>query len=255
LTQPRTGTEVTRVQVCGRLVIEAGGRRVEDRLPGRLGRLLFVYLVLNRTRDVLKDAIVDAVWAEPSPRGADLTLRTLLSKVRSAYGIEIQARAGGYRLNLPADAQVDIEAALDAIHRAETAVAGNDWRRAWAPAQIALFTARRGFLEGEDAAWIETQRRTLAEVELRALECYAAACLGIGGIELAAAERAARGLVEREPFRESGYRILMRVLAERGNLANALLIYEQLSERLGSELGVDPSPQTKVLHRELLRLA
>jgi hypothetical protein len=34
------------------LVIEIGGARLERFLPGRLGRVLFVYLVLNRTRDL-----------------------------------------------------------------------------------------------------------------------------------------------------------------------------------------------------------
>jgi DNA-binding SARP family transcriptional activator len=74
-------------------------------------------------------------------------------------------------------------------------------------------------------------------------------------MELSAAERAARRLVELEPFRESGHRVLMRALAERGNVADALRAYERLTALLRSELGVDPGPQTRDLHRELLRLA
>ena len=119
---------------------------------------------------------------------------------------------------------------------------------------MALFTARRGFLADEEASWIERQRQELAEMELRALECYAASCLGLGGIELPAAERTARRLVEREPYRESGYRILMRALAASGNVADALRAYDRLSSLLREELGVDPGPQTREVHRELLRL-
>lgn len=242
------------VQICGRLVVELHGRRREQLMPGRIGRLLFVYLVLNRTRDVSAGELLEVLWPEEAPPGAEATLRTVVSKLRRALGTETLARGGAYRLSLPADTQVDLEAALDAIHRAETAVAAGDWKRAWGPSQVALFTARRGFLADEEAAWIDRQRQELADVELRALECYAAACLGVGGIELPGAERAARRLVEREPYRESGHRILMRALAASGNVADALRAYDRLSSLLREELGLDPGPQTKEVHRELLRL-
>jgi DNA-binding SARP family transcriptional activator len=240
--------------VCGRLVVELAGRRREPLMPGRIGRLLFVYLVLNRTRDVSGDELVEAVWPQEAPPGAEATLRTLVSKLRRALGAETLGRGGAYRLSLPDDTRVDLEAAIDAVHRAESAVAAADWKRAWGPSQVALFTARRGFLPGEEAFWIDKQRQELAAMELRALECYAAACLGIGGIELPGAERTARRLVEREPYRESGHRILMRTLAAAGNVADALRAYDRLASLLRDELGVDPGPQTKEVHRELLRL-
>lgn len=224
-------------------------------MPGRMGRLLFVYLVLNRTRDVSSDELVEALWPMQKPSRAEATLRTLVSKLRRALGAGTLGRGGAYRLSLPTDVRVDLEVALDAIHRAETAVAVGDWRRAWGPSQVAMFTARRGFLADEDASWIERQRSELSEMELRALECYAAACLGVSGIEIPAAERSARRLVEREPYRESGHRILMRALAAGGNVADALRVYDRLAALLRDELGVDPGPQTKEVHRELLRLS
>jgi hypothetical protein len=138
--------------------------------------------------------------------------------------------------------------------RAETAVAASDWKRAWGPSQVALFTARRGFLPGYETPWIDVERNALVELELRAPECYAAASLGIGGAELAGAERSARKLVDREPFRESGHRILMNALADRGNVADAMRVYQRLARRLRHELGVDPSPPTRELHRKLLQL-
>ncbi len=243
------------VQVCGRLFATLYGRRVDGLLPGRKGRLLFVYLVLHRTRDTTQDELVEALWHEDQPRGAEATLRTLISRVRRAVGTDTLGRGGKYRLELPADVQVDLEVALAAIHRAETAVAASDWKRAWGPSQVALFTARRGFLPGYEAPWIELERNALVELELRALECYAEASLGIGGAELAGAERSARRLVDREPFRESGHRILMSALAERGNVADAVRVYQRLVLRLRDELGVDPSPPTRELHRRLLQLS
>lgn len=57
-----------------------------------------------------------------------------------------------------------------------------------------LFAAQRGFLPGEDAPWITEIRDQLIQLLLRALECYAATELGLGGTELAGAERADRQL-------------------------------------------------------------
>src|SRR5262245_39037562 len=242
------------IQLCGTLAVSLDGRRVEHLLPGRKGRLLLAYLVLNRTRDVTADELVTALWNDETPDGAEATLRTLISKVRRVVGTDALGRGGRYRLSLPEDARVDLELARDAIHRAESAGAAADWHRAWAPAQVALFVARRGFLPGEEAPWIDQTRRSLHEIETRALECYGAACLGAGTTELAIAERSARQLVEREPFRESGYRILMEALAAQGNVAEALLTYDRLARILGEELGVDPSPTTRELHRALLQL-
>ena len=41
-----------RIQLCGRFVADIDGSRIEDTLPGRLGRIMFAYLVLNRARPV-----------------------------------------------------------------------------------------------------------------------------------------------------------------------------------------------------------
>jgi hypothetical protein len=41
-----------RIQLCGRFVVVIDGSRIEDTLPGRRGRALFAYLVLNRGRQL-----------------------------------------------------------------------------------------------------------------------------------------------------------------------------------------------------------
>ncbi|HYA08911.1 MAG TPA: BTAD domain-containing putative transcriptional regulator, partial [Gaiellaceae bacterium] len=67
-----------------------------------------------------------------------------------------------------------------------------------------------------------------------------------------AADRAGRELVRREPYRESGYRLLMEALVGQGNPAEALQVYEELRSRLREDLGVAPSGQAQDLHRRLL---
>lgn len=242
----------TRLQLCGRISVTIEGERLEERLPGRQGRLLFVYLAANRARSVRRDELVDALWPEQPPAAPDTALSALLSKLRRTLG---EGRLGGrneLRLVLPADAWVDLEATTEGIHRAEAAIARGEWAAAWGPARVAQHVASRGFLAGESAPWIEEQRRHLEAVYVRALELAAQACLGIGGAELDTAERTARTLVAAAPYRESGYRLLMQTLAARGNAAEALLVYDELRCRLRDELGTAPSPETQALHGSLL---
>ena len=241
-----------RIQLCGRLVAEIDGRRIEDGLPGRRGRLLFAYLVANRDRAIGRDELVEAVWPEGAPAAVDGDLRALLSKVRRAVGREALGLKSRFRLELPAEALIDVEAVAEAIHRAETGVAAQDWPRAWGASHLALVTTRREFLFGEDAPWISERRRHLENVEVRALECYAAASLGVGASELATAQRAARRLIEKEPYRESGHRLLMEALSAQGNGAEAMRVYDNLRHLLREELGISPSPTTQDLHKRLL---
>lgn len=211
--------------------------------------MLFVYLVVNRLRPAPRDELIDAVWPGDPPANVDSALSALLSKLRRL--VELEGRSE-VRLLLPARAWVDLDAARESLHRAEAAVARGEWHDAWAPVRVAQHVSARGFLPGESAPWIETVRRGLEGIELRSLELAATACLQIGGSELDTAERSARTLVAKAPFRESGHRLLMEVLAAHANRAEALQVYERLRQLLREELGAAPSPETQALHRKLL---
>ena len=117
---------------------------------------------------------------------------------------------------------------------------------------VALFIAERDFLPGEDLPWVNEQRAELADVRLRALEAYATAALGTGGTELPAAVRAGRKLVRLVPLRETGYQVLMRALADQGNVAEALVVYTDLCVVLRDELGIYPSSSTQAIYQKLL---
>jgi DNA-binding SARP family transcriptional activator len=231
-----------KVQLCGRFVVELGERRVESDLPGRQGRLLFAYLVANRDRTATRDEVIDALW----PDGRDGGLAPLLSKVRRVVPLD------GLRPDVP-ELWVDLEAAAASVHRAESALALGRPHEAWGPSQVAMFVSGRPFLVGEEARWIDAQRRSLSALHVRAVEAYAAATAAIGGTELSAAVRAGRRLVELEPYRETGYRILMDALDREGNTAEALRVYDSLRCRLRDDLGITPSQPTQDLHRRLLR--
>ena len=244
-----------RIQLCGRFVAEMDGSRVEDMLPGRRGRVLFAYLVLNRSRPLPRDELLMAGWGQDAPAEARNALSVLLSKLRHSLGADRLRGRTEIELLLPQATFVDVEAALEGAHRAESAIAEGRWAQAWGPAGIAYHIATRPFLTGLEAPWIDQWRRRLEEVRLRGLECFAAAGLGLGGPALAQAEERARTLTELAPYRETGHCILMEALERRGNVAEALRAYERLRVLLREELGIVPSPTVQAVHRRLLLLS
>ena len=121
-----------RIQVCGPIVVEDGDRRLERSLPSRQGRILFAYLVVHRDRLVPRSEIIDALWPTGGPEDAEGALNALLSRLRRVLGPDRIDGRGTVRLLLGEDASVDLDSADEAIRRAESAVALQQWERAWA---------------------------------------------------------------------------------------------------------------------------
>lgn len=241
------------MQLCGRLVIRHGEDRMEGRLPSRQGRVLFAYLALNRRRPTPRAELIAALWPREAPAAADSALSALLSKLRRALPEGWLDGRDEPRLELPARTLIDVEAAREGLHRAESAVALGDWARGWGPARVALHSATRELLPGHDAPWMEATRRELSDIRERALECVARIGLGMGGPEVAAARRAGRSLIEANPCSEAGYRYLMEALEREDKAAEGLQVYEQLRRTLRDELGIPPSPSSQELHARLLQ--
>ncbi len=239
----------TRIHLCGRLVARIDGQRADGALPGRQGRLLFTYLALARSRPATREELTHALWPGEQPAAIDSALSALLSKLRRIVPIETGSEP---RLALPVGAWIDVEAAREALHRAQAAIAREDWPAAWGAGRVTQHITVRELLPGEEAPWIVEHRRELEELYLGSLELVGRACVEIGGSELDTAERCGRRLAVRAPYRESGYRLLMEVLAERGNDAEALLVYDGLRRRLRDELGMAPSALTQAIYRRIL---
>ena len=245
--------DLTRIHLCGRLTVEWAGERLERALPGRQGRLLFAYLVLQRGRPVRRDELIDALWSEdgPPPSG-DALLAPPLSRLRKALGPGRLEGRGELTLALPPDAWVDWEVVHDEVARTRELLQTGAWAGALAAASAALTIADRGLLPGLEATWIDERRRELGELRLEALEAVAAAGMRLGGADLATAEQAARAAVEAAPFRESARAALIEVLAATGNTAEALRAYEDVRVLLREELGTSPGPGLVALHTRLL---
>ncbi|MBW8059337.1 MAG: DNA-binding protein [Solirubrobacterales bacterium] len=241
-----------RIQLCGRLRVDIEDRHVTPLLRGRQGRTLLAFLVINRGRAVSREELAQAIWPVGSPEHPGAALRTQLSRVRGAMGTGALAGREAIELRLPAEAWIDVEAAEAAIRAADEALEARKWREAWIQAHITINIAGRLFLAEVDAPWVRETRADLKELELRAMETITQAGIGLGGSELAGAERVARALIRAAPFRESGYLNLMRALVAAGNTAEALRTYDTLRTLLATELGSAPGAEAQALHRELL---
>lgn len=245
-----------RVYLTGRVTIEGPDAVVDQTaLPGRQGRRALVHLVAERDHPVPIDVLAVALWPDELPRSWETSLRAVVSKLRpvlAAAGVDpdvLIGESGCYQLRIP-DAWVDLDAAGNHLDRAEGALRTADVTVAWSEAAVATAIARRPLLPGEDDPWLAAQRDRLRGLHLRALDCLVAVWTLRGEHRLAA--ETARQALALAPFRESGYRQLMRAQVAAGDRAEAVRTYGQCRRLLGEELGVAPSPETEAVYLEAL---
>jgi DNA-binding SARP family transcriptional activator len=248
-----------RVGLAGQLLLTAGDRAVdEEALGGRRGRVLFAYLVAERSRPATREELADVLWGEDLPPTWQPALRTVLSTIRAALtaaglpGAEtLTGAAGRYQLVLPAGTEVDVEVAERDVAVARRLVSAGEPERAAEHAEAARSVAARSFLPGVEGEWVDRLRARFAAVLVAALELASESLVGTG--DGAAAVRPAEEAVALEPFRESAHLRLMLAHAAAGNRGEALRAYERFRKLLAEELGVDPSPQLATAYLELLR--
>jgi len=247
-----------RIYLAGNMALERGDVLVaERRMPGGQGRLAFALLVSERSNALSTEHIADILWNGTPPASWGTALRAVVSKLRGALAeagadVTIEHAFGCYQLRMPPDTWVDIEAAAAAVHDAEVLLRASDLVAAHGEALVANAIARRPFLEGMDGDWVERQRAHLRAIQVRALTCRAEIA-SMNGDHVGAAGDAER-IIMLEPFREQAYVLVMRSHIDTGNNAEALATYERLREKLASELGASPSPDSEAVFLEALRI-
>src|SRR4051794_34180099 len=128
------------------MAVERDGRSVGGSLPGRQGRLLFAYLVLNRDRDCGRPELIDLLWPERPPAAADTALSALLSKLRRTLGEGALTGRSELRFSPGPEIEVDLEVAAHATALAESAIDRRAWSEAAASARAALAVDLQTFL-------------------------------------------------------------------------------------------------------------
>jgi DNA-binding SARP family transcriptional activator len=250
---------LVRVYLSGQMLVEAGRGVAWPRdFPGQQGREAFAFLAVHHRQAVPRHRLAETLWRDGLPPSWDAALSAVLSKLRrtlSRIGLDggetIRTAAGCYELRLPAEAWIDHQIAVEHIHQSEAALSRADYGSVYGPSAVARCIAERPFLTGSEGEWIELRRDKLRSVLIRALECRCEFYLWNGEHTLAV--EAARSAVQRAPFRESAYRLLMRAHAAAGNSAEALRVYERCRGLISDELGVAPSSETRQVRADLLR--
>jgi DNA-binding SARP family transcriptional activator len=246
-----------RIYLTGDVQVERDGRLLrESKLGGPQGRFVLAYLVSERRRAVTQAELAEALWPESLPASWTLALSAIISRLRSRLATLGLVRShiignafGCYQFSAPTDTWVDVEAALAGVDAAEGAVAAGNPQAAYGPSLIATTILRRPFLAGDDSPWSEGRRTALAGALIRALDSRVEALAANNELELALTH--AKEAVRLEPYRESGYRRLMRVQVRNGDRGEAIRAYMECRRLLESELGVGPSEETESLYREI----
>ena len=249
-----------RIYLTGRVAVEVDGKVVIDerQLRGKQGRLVFAYLVCERTRPVSREELAAVLWPDDLAASWEVALSALTSKLGSllsmdvlkAGGVSLARGFGQYQVRFPAAVWIDLEASTSALDRAEAALRAGEPGRALGPATVTASIARRAFLPGVDGFWQDTQRRKLERQLLRALDCIHQMQLSRGEPELAV--ETAIEAVNLDPYRERTYQCLMQAYAATGNKAQAVNVYHQFRGILAQELGTEPSAQIEALYLKLL---
>lgn len=223
--------------------VEVGSRRQE--------RCLLGVLLLDTGRVVPTERLIDLLWNGRPPASARGAVQTYIGRLRGSltpYGVRISTRGEGYLVEADGH-RVDVDEFGELV-RAAGVSADPGERVRLLDRGLALW---RGPLLA-DAADGELRDRlhgTVEELRLVAVELRAEAQLALGQHARAITELTP--LAARHPTREQLVAVLMTALYRGARQADALRLYRTTRQVLVDELGVEPGPRLREVHRRILR--
>ena len=240
--------------MLGPVEVAWDGRPVD--IGGVRARALVARLLIDRHIIVSVDRLVDSLWADNDGSGAEIALRSTISRLRKrlrdagAPEDVIVTRAPGYVLEVPAEA-------TDAF-RLERAVAeGRRQLSLRRPSEsVRLLTGagelRRGpaYSEVRDEPFARAEARRLDEVLLSAAETRIDAELTLGRHEAVIGELEA--LTGANPMRERLWSQRMLALYRAGRQAEALRVFQDLRDVLVADLGIEPGHDVTWMEHAIL---
>ncbi|WP_062984638.1 BTAD domain-containing putative transcriptional regulator [Nocardia anaemiae] len=213
------------------------------RIAGVRVRALLARLAMEPGRVVPVDALADAIWDGHPPDNGANALQALVSRVRRAVGsARVEGLAAGYRLVIePVD--------VDVVRFERLAAAGRE------SDDLAALREAEALWRGPALTEL-SELRFAADAAVRWDELRLGAAEHRLGLEVAAGNDVldeVRVLAEAHPLTERIQGLLIRALYAAGRQADALAAFERTRDRLGDELGIDPSPELSELHLAILR--
>jgi predicted ATPase/DNA-binding SARP family transcriptional activator len=237
------------IRVLGPVEAFAGERAVA--LGGPRQRALLALLALADA-PVSADRLADELWRGSPPAAAEKTLRSYVSRLRSALGRDaVVARAGGYALALEPEAldarrfELLLAQGREELARGAAGLAADRLQAA-----LELWRGHAIGGVGEVAALAEEARR-LDELRVACLEERIDADLALGRHDALVPELQA--LVRREPLRERLWHRLALALYRSGRQAEALAALREAKQLLDEELGLEPGAELRELEGAILR--
>jgi DNA-binding SARP family transcriptional activator len=243
-----------RFGILGPLDVTAGGRRTD--LGGPKQRELLAVLLIHPNHVVSADRLVQALWGDDAPAGAEVTLRTHVSHLRRRLaGVgaveSLVTRRPGYGLFLDPE-QVDAFRFERLAGQGQEALGLGEPERAEHLLREALRQWRGPVLQDlGQPPFAESETARLDELRQVTLESRIEADLALGRHRDVVGEL--EGLVAAHPYRERTCAQLMLALYRSGRQVDALTVYSAARQRLVDELGLDPGPVLSELEKAILR--
>jgi DNA-binding SARP family transcriptional activator len=243
------------VRLFGPLAVEGEARSLGPRdLGGVRPKQVFEILLAARGHRVSTDRLADLLWRDRPPQDPAGSLQTFVSVLRrhlmpdrGAARMLVVTETEAYRCEHELiDLDLDrFDALLERSSREPTVEARRSLERA-------LTLVRGEVLEDEPYAdWAEELRGTYRGRMLGARLEAADAALAL--LDYAGALAHAEEAVALDRLSERGHRERMLALYGLGRQHEALAAYRELRERLDTELGLEPTPETRRLEGAVLR--
>ena len=240
-------------RLLGPLEVTVDGTAVD--LGGLKQRALLAILLLHANRPVPRDVLVDQLWGEHPPTGAEHAVNVYVWRLRKALRAAtgtpgVVTRQGAYLLQA-AEEQVDAALFERLADEGRRALAAEAAARASAVLGEALALWRGAPLADfrfEPFAQDEIAR--LEELRAGVVEDRIEAELALGRHAQLVSELEA--LVAADPLRERPHQQLMVALYRCGRQADALAAYQTARRTLAEELGIEPCQPLRQLERAIL---
>jgi ABC-type oligopeptide transport system substrate-binding subunit/DNA-binding SARP family transcriptional activator len=231
--------------------------------PTRKALELFKILVNGRGHILTREFLMEMVWPNLQPVSAANSLRVSISQIRrllepdrtvSSEQSFLQTHHRGYRFSPGPSCWIDVDIFQTAVGHGQQAERAGDWLAAIRAYQTAEEIYRGDYLEENPYdEWAITERERLRQIYFEALSRLGD-CFSRQGFYRQALS-ACRKILQVEPLQESVYRQVMLYHYNLGERDLALQTYERCRQLLANELGIDPMPETRKLHLDILREA
>ena len=228
-----------------------------DAWTTRRARDILCFIVSRRHHRASRDTIIDTFWGETDMAVVEKNFHPTVSHIRKALNSNqplkqnfLLYRDGDYQLNSEFSYRIDIEEFDGLLSEGENARRARNLEECVRAYEQALGLYRGEFMQGSYEPWVEEQRTYYREQYLRLLESLAS--VAETATDWQKAMQLAQLIVREDQFREDIHCLILRAHAAMGNRGAVKEHYEALKRILESELGVEPSTETRKLYERLV---